>query len=98
MIRGTTPTHYFKHTKSELLNSKVYVTYKQGSIKIEKTNPDLEINENEIISKLTQAETLKFRVSTPVSVQIRYVTKNGYANASEIMKINVSDVLKDEVI
>jgi len=95
MIRGTTPVHVF-NVNRDLREATVYLTYKQdNSTIITKTNADLEISENAICAVLTQQDTLKFHESGLVEVQIRFVTKEGIAEASEIIKMAVSKILKD---
>lgn len=98
MIRGTTPLHTFA-TDVDLRGHTVYVTYKQNGVTvIEKTNKDLVITESGFVVMLTQAETLRFIKDKPVQMQIRYVTKEGISEASNIIETTVDNVLKNGVI
>ena len=98
MVRGTTPIHTFS-TDTDLRGAVVYVTYKQNGVTIvEKTNKDLEITENGVITMLTQAETLRFKADKPVEMQVRYIMPNGVADASNIIITTVEEVLKGGVI
>lgn len=96
MIRATTPTHTFNiHTNDvkELL-----ITYKQGmDIVMEKTLKDVEVNNGIITYRLTQEETKRFRPGT-VDIQVRVLTNDGVALASQIMTIRSKGVLNDEVL
>ena len=94
MVRGTTPIHTFS-TETDLRGAVVFVTYKQNGVTIvEKTNKDLEITENGIITMLSQAETLRFKANKPIEMQVRYVLPNGVADASNIVTGTVEEVLK----
>lgn len=94
MVRGTTPIHTFG-TDIDLRGAKVYVTYKQGGVTIvEKTNKDLEITENGVITMLSQAETLRFKANKPIEMQVRYVLPSGVADASNIVKGTAEEILK----
>lgn len=98
MKRGTTPLHVFSVNR-DLRGAKVYLTYRQGDDAIiTKTNEDLDISETAVVVELTQSDTLLFKDSRPTEVQIRYVTDEGVAEASDIIKINVERILKDGVI
>lgn len=98
MKRGTTVYHKF-HTNVDLRGSRVYVTYKQKyRTVVEKTNKDIAINADSIEVALTQLDTLKMDVGKPIEVQIRYVTSDSEANASNIITMNIGEVLKGGVI
>lgn len=94
MIRGTTPQHSFA-VNLDLTKATVYVTYNQKSVTVEKTGEDLEITPYNIKVKLTQEDTLSFVAGKPVRVQIRYITEDGYADASDIYELEVEDILKN---
>lgn len=55
------------------------------------------ITEDTIVVMLDQEDTLKFKPGE-VEIQIRYVLENGIADASNIIKTTVDQVLKDGVI
>ena len=98
MKRGSTPTHVIR-TSIDLTQAKIYLTYSQnGHTLVEKTNEDLEVTDEGIVVMLTQEETLRFKAGVETEVQIRYVTSNGTADASNVIKVTVDDVLKNGVI
>ena len=95
MKRGTTPTNAFK-TNIDLTGATVFLTYSQrGRVVLEKTGDDLEISAEAIVTRLTQKDTLGFDALQKVSIQIRYVFPDGTAGASNIMTVNVGEILKD---
>lgn len=95
MFRGTTPTHTFK-TNINLTEARVFVTYVQdGRTILEKTGQDVSVTNNSVSVTLTQKETLAFKPSKRVNIQIRYVFQDGTAGASNVMNVEVSDVLKE---
>ena len=111
MIRGTTPTHIFHTQISLEDIDKLFITYKQGKDTVlEKTLEDVEINTEEqyISVKLSQEDTLKFKdknwtwlypnenaKDTKVKIQIRLKYLNGDTAASNIILVDVDDILKD---
>lgn len=111
MVRGTTPTHIFYTEINLEDIDKVFVTYKQGkNIVVEKTIEDVEINVEEkyISVYLTQEETLRFKDKNwtylypnqntkdeKVKVQVRLKYTNGDTAASNIILLDVDDILKD---
>lgn len=98
MIRGTTPTHIFR-TNVDLTGARVYITYAQDKKEIlEKTGEDVTVTNDSVSVTLTQTETLEFKPFKKVNIQIRYVFPNGSAGASNIMNVDISDVLKEGVI
>lgn len=103
MIRSTTPTHYFKLPFAYTANvSKVLIVYAQaGEIILSKTEADITVDPedgNTILVNLTQVETNLFKPSIPVEIQIRILTLEAKAIASQIYKVPVDDVLNDEVL
>lgn len=98
MRRGTTALNVFI-TNKDLRDARVYVTYSQiGRNIIEKTNDDIIISETNIQVPLEQEDTLRMSTKYPLFIQIRYVKEDGVANASNIIKVSVEDVLKGGVI
>lgn len=95
MIRGTTPTHVFE-TDVDISDAVVlYVTYKQGNVIVEKTKEDCEVTSNSISVKLTQKDTLLFKVGNyKTEVQIRARFEDGTAVASNAIPLDVSPILK----
>lgn len=101
MIRGTTPDYLLSIDGYDITGKRVFVTIAQGMRKITKTNEELEIRmdgENAKIGlSLTQQDTLGLMVGS-ADVQVRMIDENGYAEATDIAKINVSRVLLERVI
>ena len=95
MIRGTTPTHVFE-TDVDLSDAEVlYVTYRQGTIVVEKTKDDCEVTSDSVSVKLTQKETLLFKAGNyNTEVQIRARFADGTAVASNTIDLDVSPILK----
>lgn len=99
MRRGTTPTHIFK-TKVDLTQaSEMFITYKQNSeIKVEKSIGDITIEEEQLKTTLTQAETLTFSTLGSVEIQVRVKFPDGKALASNIIKRPAGAILKEGII
>ena len=92
--RGTTPTNTF-NVNVDLREATIFVSYYQrGRVVVEKTGDDLTVTENQIVTTLTQEETLKLRTG-PVRIQIRYVMEDGTADASNIIETTSEEILKD---
>lgn len=97
MYRVTTPTHTFNLPFSTADIDELILTYKQrGRIVLEKRKPDVTLVGNQIRAFLTQEETKEFD-HKPAQVQIR-IKKGNKVMASNILEINVLDVLNDEVM
>lgn len=104
MKRGSTPTNEFEVDVDLQTAEAIYITYKQfGNTVIEKNIDDITIipgNEEtpEILRvKLTQTETLKFKIGD-VYMQIRVRFPDGEALVSDEMIAPVERVLKEGVI
>ena len=100
MVRATTPTHRFVLPFDYEANVvKCLVTYTQcDKIVLEKTEADVLHEGNTVIVHLTQEETRLFGVSAQVEVQLRVYTNTDDAMASQIFRLNVKNVLNDEVL
>lgn len=95
--RGTTPTNVF-NVNVDMTGATVFVTYSQyGKVVVEKTGEDLTVAADSVTVVLSQADTVKFQAGN-VSIQIRYVTAGGFADASNVIMVNVGQILKDGVI
>lgn len=95
MRRGTTPTNVFK-TNVNLAGATVFISYAQkGEVIVEKTNDDVDIHNECLSTRLTQEDTLKLDSRQKVNIQIRYVFPDGTAGASNIITVDVGDILKD---
>ena len=111
MIRATTPTHrFFFDEDPEESFSKILITYAQnGQVVLEKRESDLTFEQCEDFGgktvyiaslKLTQEETNLFAANPKgmVKIQIRAITPDGEAVASDISSLSVENVLNDEVL
>ena len=107
MIRATTPLQEFTFESNPAEFSRILITYKQDEVIVmEKTQSDLSfssyIGEDGIIVyvaafRMTQQEANMFQPE-PVRVQVRVLTSDGEALASDITTMRVTDVLDDEVL
>ncbi len=107
MIRATTPLQEFTFESNPEDFARILITYKQDeNIVLEKTQDDLSfssyIGEDGIIVyiaafRMTQEEANLFEPE-PVRVQVRVLTADNEALASDITTMKVTDVLDDEVL
>lgn len=103
MYRATTPTHTFALPFDTSQCSIIQVTYRQcnkGFTKLYKDNilPDgMTLDEDTIILKLTQEETLLFKADEPVNVQVR-VMKGSSVYASQIVSVYVNSSLNEDIL
>lgn len=96
--RGTTPYAEIKVDGVDLSSIDVmWLTFKQGSLEITKTLDDVTIDSDTITVHFTQEETLKFSSRSRVSIQMRFLIGTE-ANKSNVVTVEVSDILKDGVI
>lgn len=111
MIRATTPKHIFTFdVDPEETFSEILITYAQnGKIILEKHKSDLSFETCDCFGgksvytafvKLTQEETKLFTANPKgiISIQVRAITSDGDAVASNIEQISVQNVLNDEVL
>lgn len=99
MIRGTTPTLTFKLPFQTSRVDDVYITFNQANITVlEKTKNDTDLHDDIVELKLTQADTLSLNRRPNVEIQLRVLTTDGEALASQIIVQSVSRILKDGVI
>lgn len=99
MIRGTTPTHIFRLPISTDTLKEIRITYEQYSKTVlEKTERDVNLNENEIRLKLTQQETLKFSPRITVKLQMKVLTTDNTVLASPVKELSVEEILNEEVL
>lgn len=99
MRRGTTPT--LEITVAGLTRIEVedlYLTLKQGDTVIEKTKDDVTIDCDVITAELTQEETLSLTARMDVAMQLRVLSTNNTAYASNIVTVPVEAILKEGVI
>lgn len=99
MRRGTTPTFQITVTGlSDIEIDVLWITLKQGTTEITKEKGDVEIQGDVISTALTQEETLMFKEGTKVGIQLRALSTNNTAYASNIVYTDVEKILKDGVI
>lgn len=98
MRRLTTPTHTFTLPFDASVVDKFLLTYVQNDIIV------LEKNEQEVLAdgnvwsvELTQEETKKFKPGV-ASCQIRILTKDDKALASDVFQIGVRQVFNEVVL
>ena len=99
MNRGTTPTLVFDMPFDVSAFPKVWVTFGQQGreiFTIEKSA--CRITETSIETTLTQDQTLKLKCGCNVEIQIRVLSSENVAMASNILKTSVDRILKDGVI
>lgn len=99
MYRGTTPTLRFTLPFDTSTLDAVWVTIAQGGkVIINKEKSDCDLKGTDISVTLTQAETLALTSGNKTEIQLRVLTTDGLALASEIFRENTDYILKDGVI
>ena len=99
MYRGTTPTLRFTLPFDTSTLDAVWVTIAQGGkVIINKEKSDCDLKGTDISVTLTQAETLALTAGNKTEIQLRVLTTDGLALASEIFRENTDYILKDGVI
>ena len=102
MIRGTTPTlHYnLPFDTSVIQSAEIVVEYVDAnkSVNIIKKLEECNVGENYIEAVLTQEETLAIPAPSIVNIQLRILTTDGTALATEITKASVKRLLNEDVI
>lgn len=99
MKRGTTPTHTFTLPFDVDIIDKVRILYAQGgTLKLKKENADTTMAGNTISVALTQEDTLLLQSGKTVDIQLRVLTNDGNALASDIIRVFVETLLENEVL
>lgn len=104
MYRVTTPTHTFTLPIQTSSCKEVQVTYKQNDNQLifhyqNGTVPEgMTLNGSNVIIKLTQEQTKAFNPKVSVLAQVRVLTSDDNAYASQIFSIKVNDVLSEEIL
>ena len=102
MIKGTTPTlHYNLPFGTEVIKSlEIVIDYVDANngFQIVKTQDDCVIGDNCISTALTQQETLRLPAPSTVDIQLRILTVDEMVFATEVQKISVKRLLKEDVI
>lgn len=100
MIRGTSPTLQLKLIGMDLDRIEtVYVTFKQGKRGVTKVSvgDDVTITDEGIEVFLSQQDTLEFKPGE-VQIQVRGMTKDNVAFATDIVTRDMGDILQEGVI
>ena len=104
MRRGTTPTVTLSITNTDgspcdLSGQEIHVCFESGSTKIIKHEADMTITVGEkattLSIPLSQAETLSFRESKTVRVQLRCKSAGGKAQATNIGSFMADEILEE---
>lgn len=100
MRRLTTPTHEFELVDFDpTVIKKIKITYAQGDkVVLEKRDNEISIDGNKAVLRLTQEETARFAMNTLVEIQVRILTHDGDAVASNITTISPKKILDDEIL
>ncbi len=99
MIRGTTPTHTFQIPFNTNLLKEIRISYAQKDVVVvEKTTEDCKLDGMNITVKLTQEETLRFSENVMAALQLRVLLNDGNVLATPVMRLDVGELLQDEVI
>lgn len=103
MYRVTTPTHTFALPIQTSECAEIQIQYKQGSVSILKHYQDgtlpsgMSLDGNKVYVRLTQQETKQFEPKQ-ASVQVRVLTTENNALASQKFKININNVLNEDIL
>ena len=102
MIKGTTPTLHFNlpFETAIIKAAEIVLQYVDNakSVTIEKTMNDCVVGEKSIAAVLTQEETLALPAPAIAKVQLRVLTIDDLAFATEPHKVFVKELLKESVI
>ena len=96
MVRGTTPTLTFTLPFNTSIIKSVYVTFSQKDQEVftVETN-NCTLSDNQLIIELTQSQTLAFTQNAVVEIQLRVLTNEDDALASNIIRTSVEKILRD---
>lgn len=99
MIKGTTPTLEFILPFEASFVKNAYVTLSQNDvIVINKELKECECNVNMLQVQLSQQDTIRLNADIPVEIQIRVLTNNGEALASQIWTTIAERILYEGII
>lgn len=102
MIKGTTPTLHFNLPipTSNIKSAEIVLQYVDNfkTVTIERTLDECTVGENSISAVLTQEETLALPAPAIAHVQIRVLTVDDIALASDLFDVTVKQLLKECVI
>lgn len=99
MIKGTTPTHTFKLPFDTSNIKKVMVIYAQNEKELfHKDTDECRLNGKKVSVTLSQEETLQFNHKRNVQIQVRVLTNNDVAVASQIKEVAIQNCLNSGVL
>ena len=104
MYRVTTPTHTFTLPMSTSSLKEIQVTYLQGEVSLIKHYQDgimpsgMSLDDDKVIIQLTQEETKLFAANKNISTQVRVLTNDNEAFASQLFIVEVDEVLSEDVL
>ena len=99
MRRGTTPTHSFVLPFNAESVQAVQIIYRQnGENVLILDKDDCTLSENTVSVQLSQEDTFAFDESANVEIQIRVLTVEGEALASDIMCIRCDRCLSEDIL
>ena len=99
MMRGTNPTHTFTLPFNVDVIDKVRILYAQNEkVVFVKETESCTLENNTIVTRLTQEDTLAIDHKRPVEVQIRVLTVTGDSLVSAIKTFYAGRCLDSEVI
>ena len=99
MKQGTTPTHTF-HLPFDSSNIKALeITYAQhDTVLFTKEYADCILKDTTVTVELSQEDTFRFDITTPIQMQLRVLTVTNQAYATDILLTSVSKSLSKEVL
>lgn len=99
MRRGTTPTHTFQLPVDVSTLKEVKIIYAQSNKEVlTKYKENCAADGTSVSVTLSQEETLKFSACSPCQIQVRALTLDGMALASDIITIKVDPILDGGVL
>lgn len=98
MLRYSTPTIQIETDMNLAEFAELWLTFKQDNTILRKTKEDLTIEGTKATVVLSQEETGMFNSDSYVRLQLRFLTTDGTAGGSNIVRIEFYDVLDEEVI
>ena len=99
MIPGTTPTHIFNLPFEASLVQAVRVFYAvEGRVVLQKNTSDVILEGSKVVVHLTQEDTLKFRGSEAVEIQLQVLSPAKDAIVSTLHRVGILKFLGSEVL
>lgn len=99
MMQGTTPTHTFELPFDVSTFKTVRVVYSQNDTPVlAKTGEEVKISGSTVTVQLSQEDTFKFSTDKVVRIQVRLLSRDGKALASDIIVKSVQECLETEVM